>query len=260
MAHEHDSKANGDAILEVRNISKSFGGVKAVDDVDVTLHRNEIMAVVGDNGAGKSTLIKMISGVYSRDSGTIHVNGELAHIETPMDAKNYGIETVYQTESLIKILDAPANIFLGREKVRDDILGRLFRVLDFDFMKRETEQLLERFGVTLMDIKGDTRDLSGGQAQTVAIGRAVYWGGKILILDEPTNNLGVVQERRALDLVRRLRDEFDMTIILISHNLKHVIELVDRIVVLRNGKKMRELVKEDTDMNEIVSLITGVTE
>ncbi len=249
---------NDDVILKVRGISKSFGGIKAVDNVDMKLYRNEILAIVGDNGAGKSTLIKMISGVYNKDSGDIYVNDKPANINNPLDAKNYGIETVYQTESLIKILDASSNIFLGREKVRENFMGRVFKVLDFSYMRKESEKLLERFGIKVKDMSAEVRDLSGGQAQTVAIGRAIYWGGKILILDEPTNNLGVVQEGKVLDLIKKLRDDFNMTIIVISHNLKHVIELVDRIVVLRNGKKVKELIKEKTDMNEIVSLITGI--
>lgn len=250
---------NGEVILEIKKISKNFGGIKAVNNVDMKVYKNEILAIVGDNGAGKSTLIKIISGVYSKDSGEIFINGNLANIDNPLDAKKYGIETVYQTESLIKILDAPSNVFLGREKVRGNFMGKAFKVLDFGYMRRESEKLLERCGVQVKDIRAEVRDLSGGQAQTVAIGRAIYWGGKILILDEPTNNLGVVQERKVLDLIKKLRDDFNMTIIVISHNLKHVVELVDRIIVLRNGEKIKELIKEKTDMNEIVSLITGVT-
>jgi ABC-type sugar transport system ATPase subunit len=244
-------------ILETKGISKHFFGVRALDDVDMQLYENEIIAIVGDNGAGKSTLIKVISGVYKQDAGDIYVNGKLAEINDPIDAKTYGIETVYQEEGVIPILNAASNLFLGREKIRDDIFGRLFKFVDDRHMRKETEKLLDRFGIMLKDINSDIVNLSGGQRQSVAVGRAIYWGGKILIFDEPTNNLGVKQERKIIDLIKRTRDEFGVSIIVISHNIAHVFELVDRIIVLRNGKKIGERMKEQTNTNEIVSLITG---
>lgn len=247
-------------ILEIKGLSKHFGGIKAVDKVDLAIRENEIVAIVGDNGAGKSTLIKVISGVHEKSNGEIYVNGEKAEIHNPLDAKRYGIETVYQTDSLIRIIDAPSNIFLGREKIRGSAFGRMFRVLDYKFMRTETEKLLQKFGIDLKDISADVGELSGGQAQTVAIGRAIYWGGKLLFLDEPTNNLGVVQERKVMDLIKQLRNDFNMTIVVVSHNLRHVFELVDRIVVLRNGRKVGELETSKTNMNEVVSYITGVNE
>jgi simple sugar transport system ATP-binding protein len=245
-------------ILEAKGLSKRFGGIHAVDGVDFSVYEKEIVAIVGDNGAGKSTLVKLISGVHEKTAGEIYVGGERAEIRTPLDAKSYGIETVYQTDSLIRIIDAPSNIFLGRERIVTGPIGRVLRILDYKFMRNETQKLLAQFGIDLKDLSADVGELSGGQAQTVAIGRAIYWGGRILFLDEPTNNLGVVQERKVLELIKQLRDQFNMTIIVISHNLRHVFELVDRIIVLRNGQKVADLVKAETSTNEVVSYITGV--
>ena len=246
-------------VLEIKDLKKYFGAVKALDGVDMKLYQKEIIAIVGDNGAGKSTLIKTISGVHQKTSGSIIINGEEAHINTPTDARAYNIETVYQDQGLISILDASMNLFLGREKIRDNLLGKLFKFTDDRYMKKETEELLQRLEIRLKDINAEVFNLSGGQRQTVVIGRAVYWGGKILIFDEPTNNLGVKQERRVLDLIKKLREDFDISIIIISHNIAHVFELVDRIVVLRNGKKIGERQKSSTNTNEIVSMITGVS-
>jgi len=247
-------------VLETKELSKHFGGIKALDKVNIKLYENEIIAIVGDNGAGKSTLIKTISGVYKKDYGDIYVNGEKAKISNPDNARTYGIETVYQDEGVISILNAPANIFLGRAKIQGNILGRLFKFVDYKYMRNETENLLYRLGIELKDISSRMNTLSGGQKQSVAVGRAIYWGGRLLIFDEPTNNLGVKQERKVIELVKKIRDEFGVSIIIISHNIAHVFELVDRIIVLRNGQKVGERSKEKTNMNEIVSMITGVSE
>jgi len=245
-------------ILEVQNLSKHFGGIRAVDKVDMKLYNKEIIAIVGDNGAGKSTLIKTISGVHKKDGGKFLVSGVEVDINNPIDAKKYGIETVYQDEGVISILDASANLFLGRESLRKDFFGKVFKFLDYKYMRNETIKLIDRFGVELKDVNAELSNLSGGQRQTITVGRAAYWGGKIIILDEPTNNLGVKQERRVIDLIMRLRDEYEVSVIIISHNIEHVLELVDRIVVLRNGCKVGEKFKNDTSRNEIVSMITGV--
>lgn len=245
-------------ILEVRGLSKYFGGIKAIDNIDMELYEKEIVAIVGDNGAGKSTIIKTISGVYQKTAGEIFIYGNKTNINNPSDAKAYGIETVYQDQGLIPILTAASNLFLGREKIRSNILGKLFKFTDDRYMKNETEKLLDQLDVNLKDINAPVYNLSGGQRQTVVVGRAVYWGGKILIFDEPTNNLGVKQERRVLDLIKKLREEFNLSIIVISHNIAHIFELVDRIIVLRNGKIVGEKLKNETNTNEIVSMITGV--
>ena len=244
--------------VDIRNGYKYFGKVEALKNINLTIKRNEIIGLIGDNGAGKSTLIKTISGVHKKTGGEIYIDGEKANIENPVDAKNYAIETVYQDSSLITILNGAANLFLGREKLQNNILGKLFKFLDYRYMREETAKLLKRFGIELKDMEAEVSNLSGGQRQTVVIGRAVYWGGKIIILDEPTNNLGVKQERAVIDLIKRLRDEFHVSIIIITHNINHVFELVDRIIVLRNGKKVGERLKSKTNANEIVSMITGV--
>jgi len=245
-------------ILEVENLCKHFGGIKAVNNVSLKLFENEIIGIVGDNGAGKSSLIKTISGVYEKSSGQIYVNGEKVDINNPNDARNYGIETVYQDQGLIPIFNAASNLFLGREKLRDDIMGRFLKFVDDKYMKEKTDKMLENLGIKLKDVNSEVYNCSGGQRQTIVIGRAVYWGGKILIFDEPTNNLGVKQERKIIDLIKKLRNEFKVSIIIITHNIAHIFELVDRIVVLRNGEKIGEKVKEKTNENEIVSMITGV--
>jgi len=245
-------------VLETKGLCKYFGGIKAVNNVDLKLYENEIVGLVGDNGAGKSTLIKTISGLYKKDAGKIYINGEEVEINSPIDARNYGIETVYQDQGLIPLLDAASNLFLGREKLQDNPIGRFFRLVDDRYMKKETTGVLERLGIKLRDMDSEVFNLSGGERQIAAIGRAVYWGKNILIFDEPTNNLGVKQERKVLDLIKKLRDKLNVSIIVITHNITHIFELVDRIVVLRNGEKIGEKMKDETNPSEIVSMIIGV--
>ncbi|MFC2159803.1 ATP-binding cassette domain-containing protein, partial [Actinomycetota bacterium] len=245
--------------LEVKNLRKYFGAIKANHDVSFKLYEGEIIAIVGDNGAGKSTTIKTISGVHKKDSGEIYINGELASIENTVDAIRYGIETVYQDEGLISVFEPSLNLFLGRFKLRKGILGKIFRFTDNEYMRDETVRLLERIGIELQDIRMELGNLSGGQRQSIKVGTAVYWGGKILIFDEPTNNLGAKQERKIIELIKKIRDEFNISIIIISHNIAHVFELVDRIIILRNGEVVGEKIKNQTNPNEIVSMITGIT-
>jgi ABC-type sugar transport system ATPase subunit len=252
------SKNKRKVILEVKNISKHFGGIRAVDGVDMKLYEGEIIAIVGDNGAGKSTLIKMISGVYKKDSGKIYINGEEAHIDNPIDARKYGIETVYQDQGLVQNFNASLNLFLGREKVFNNFFGKAFKMVDYRHMRKETKKMFDMVGVDIKDIFAEVEDFSGGQKQSVVVGRAVYWGGKILIFDEPTNNLGVKQERKIIELIKKIRKEYGLSIIIISHNIAHVFELVDRIIVLRNGRVVGEKIKDKTNTNEIISMITGV--
>ncbi len=154
--------------------------------------------------------------------------------------------------------DAPANLFLSREKVLNNLLGKFFKIMDTRYMKKETEKMLGRVGVKIKDLSADVGDLSGGQRQSIIVGRAVYWGGNILIFDEPTNNLGPEQQRRVINLIKRIRNEYNVSIIVISHNISNVFELVDRIVVLRNGVIVGERLKKDTNPNEIISIITSV--
>lgn len=247
-----------DVVLEIKGLSKHFGGVIALDNVDMKLYAKEIIAIVGDNGAGKSTLIKTIAGVHKKDRGDIYIFGGKVDINNPMDARNYGIETVYQDGGIVPVLNASLNLFLGRERVRSDIFGKVFRVCDYKYMRKETVSLLQKVGIELKDADGKLLNLSGGQRQSVVVGRAAYWGGKILIFDEPTNNLGAKQERIIIDLIKKIRDEYNVSIIIISHNIMHVFELVDRIIVLRNGCKVGERLKNETNPNEIIAMITGV--
>jgi ABC-type sugar transport system ATPase subunit len=245
-------------VLEVKKLSKHFGGLKAVDEVDMQLYKNEIIAIVGDNGAGKSTLIKTISGMLKKTLGQIYINGNEVEINSPLDARKNGIETVYQSEGIINGFDASANLFLGREKLFNNFFGKTLRIMDNRYMKRETEKMLDRVGVKLKNLSADIDDLSGGQRQSVIVGRAVYWGGRILIFDEPTNNLGAEQQRRVIDLIKKIREEYELSIIIISHNIAHVFELVDRIIILRNGVKIGERLKNETNPTEIISMITGI--
>jgi len=245
-------------VLETKDLCKYFGGIKAVDHINIKLYKNEIIAIVGDNGAGKSTFIKTLSGVYKKSNGEIYINGEKIYINTPRDARKYGIETVYQEQEVILGFDAAANLFLGREKFRDNIFGKLIGILDNNYMREETLKLLRRIGIKLKDMGLEIKYLSGGQRQSIVVGKAVYWGGKILIFDEPTNNLGAKQEKRVMDLIKKIRDEYNISIIIITHNIKHVFMLVDRIIVLRNGRKIGERIKDEADPNEIVSMITGI--
>ncbi len=248
-----------EVVLETHNLEKHFGGIKALNSINIKLYKNEIVAIVGDNGAGKSTLIKTITGVYQKDGGEVYLEGKKVDIRTSRDAKSLGIETVYQDKGLIDVLDAPSNLFLGREKTRKNILGKVFRFLDVSFMRSETKKLLAKIGVEVKDLNASTNQLSGGQQQSLAVGRAVYWGGKILIFDEPTNNLGVKEQSKAIDLIRNIRTTYkDVSIIVITHNLYHVFELVDRIIILRNGKVIGEKETSKTTRNEVVSLITGL--
>jgi len=245
-------------VLEVKNLVKTFGGVRAVDEINMKLYENEIIAIVGDNGAGKSTLIKTISGVHRKNAGEIFINNEFVDIKSPSDAKKYGIETVYQDQGVIPLFNAPLNLFLGREKNKDNVAGRIFKALDFNYMNLETINLMHRIGIEIEDIAIPISALSGGQRQSLVVGRAVYWGGKILIFDEPTNNLGIKQERNVIDLIKKIRNEYGLSIIVISHNISHVFELVDRIIVLRNGKVVGEKIKNETEPNEVVAMITGL--
>lgn len=245
-------------VLEVKNLKKYFGGVKAVDGIDMKLYDREIIAVVGDNGAGKSTLIKTITGMYKKDSGEIYINGKNVNIANTRIARENGIETVYQEQLLVKVFNAAGNLFLGREKISENVIGKFFKLIDYKYMREETEKLLKRVGIEIKEINAPVGNLSGGQRQGIVVGKAIYWGGKILIFDEPTNNLGAKQERRVIDWIKRIRDEYNLAIIIITHNIAHVFELVDRIVILRNGRVVGERIKRKTNPNEIVSMITGV--
>lgn len=216
-------------LVEMKNISIAFGGIHAVEDVSVELFPGEVVALVGHNGAGKSTLIKILSGAYKRDSGEIFVNGERAQIANPRDAKRYGIETIYQTLALADNVDAAANLSLGRE------LMTPWGTLDDVAMESETRKVMGRLNPRFQRFKEPVSKLSGGQRQSVAIARAIYFNARILIMDEPTAALGPQETAQVSDLVRQLKKD-GIGIFLISHDIHDVFDLADRVVVMKNGQ------------------------
>ena len=241
-------------LLEVKNVSKSFGGTQASKGVTLEILPGEVLALAGDNGAGKSTLIKMISGVHQPDSGEVLYQGQAVTGKNPQEMRELGVETIYQDLALAENLDVGINIFLGREKMK-----RLFGflpVLDRKWMREEARGALESLGITLGDLGLPVRYLSGGQRQAIAISRAVYWQAKVLIMDEPTAALGVPEQREVKDLIRRLKGQ-GVGIIFISHNLSDIFEVADRIVVLERGRKAGERLVGETDEDDVVKLMMG---
>lgn len=241
-------------LLEVRDIVKRFGGLVAVDHVSMGVNAGEVVGLLGDNGAGKSTLIKVISGVHQADEGTILYQGRPVQIGSPMDALAMGIETIYQDLALAENLSTPANIFLGREKLKR-WLGML-PVLDHAAMREESRKVLERLDIEIPSLTSRIRALSGGQRQAVAISRSIYWDAKFLIMDEPTAALGVAEQKKVLDLVNRLKDH-GIGIIVISHQMHDVFSVADRLVIMRRGEKVAERATRDTSPDEVVGLIVG---
>lgn len=250
-------------LLDLRGINKRFGAVQALQDVDFRVYPSELVGLVGDNGAGKSTLIKIISGVLHPDSGNILFESQEVSIKSPDDAKSLGIETLYQDLALINNLDVVANMFLGREQFTSLLFGAI-KVLKNREMERRTNDILEGLQVNLGSVREKVEVLSGGQRQAVAIGRAVGWGKKLVLLDEPTAALGVREAQQALNLIRRLKDQ-GVAVVAISHNLEHIFSLVDRVVVLRQGiirgeRQLTDVEDKQTVGDEIVAMITGVSE
>jgi ABC-type sugar transport system ATPase subunit len=242
-------------ILVVENLVKRFGGLTAVNRVSLELYPGEVVGLLGDNGAGKSTLIKMVSGVYRPDDGHIFFQGKERHLESPMDARDMGIETIYQDLALAENLDVGSNIFLGREPTVP-FLGGLVNVMDRHYMLEESKRVLNRLDIRIPTLEIGIRNLSGGQRQAVAIARAIYWDAKLMIMDEPTAALGVAEQRKVLNLVRLLRDQ-GVPVILISHNMQDVFAVADRMVVMRRGIKAGERMTRETTVDEIVSLMVG---
>jgi simple sugar transport system ATP-binding protein len=241
-------------LLEVRHITKRFGGLVAVNDVSMGVNAGEVVGLLGDNGAGKSTLIKMVSGVYHADDGKIFFMDREIRIGDPMDALALGIETIYQDLALAENLNVYSNIFLGREKLRK-VLG-FIKVLDHDLMLSESRAILDRLEIEIPSMRNKISMLSGGQRQAVAISRSLYWNAKFLIMDEPTAALGITEQKKVLGLVRLLRDQ-GLGIIIISHQLHDIFSVSDRLVIMRRGVKVAERMTKDTNPNEIVSLIVG---
>ena len=241
-------------LLKVVDLYKHFGGLVAVDHVSMEIYPGEVVGLVGDNGAGKSTLIKMISGVYDPDDGQIFLEGEEVNFDSPMMARQRGIETIYQDLALCENLDAAVNIFLGREPMRRQF--GLLKVVDRHHMLTESEGVLDQLDIEIPNLQRPMREMSGGQRQAVAIARAVYWHARLMIMDEPTAALAVAEQRKVLHLCRTLRDQ-NVPVIIISHNLLDVFAVADRIVVLRRARKVAELNAKETDTDEVVALMTG---
>jgi D-xylose transport system ATP-binding protein len=237
-------------ILELRGVSKRFGSVEALTDVDFEVRSGEVMALVGDNGAGKSTLIKCVAGIYSIDGGEIFFDNRPVTISGPKDAAKLGIEVVYQDLALCDNLDVVQNMFLGRE-VHDP----LFRLREAPMEQRTAETLESLSVTTISSVRQPVATLSGGQRQSVAVARAVLWNNRVVFLDEPTAALGVAQTRQVLDLVKRLAEQ-GLAVVLVSHNLLDVFEVADRITVLRLGRNVGVYERDATNEQEIVQAIT----
>ncbi|HEX2103783.1 MAG TPA: ATP-binding cassette domain-containing protein [Solirubrobacteraceae bacterium] len=243
--------SNKDPILELRGVSKSFGAVQALYQVDFHVAPGEVMALVGDNGAGKSTLIKCIAGIHPFDEGEILFEGGPVTIHGPKDAAKLGIEVVYQDLALCDNLDVVQNMFLGREETRP------FRALDETTMERRASDTLSSLSVTtIQSVRQTVAGLSGGQRQSVAVAKAVMWNSKVVILDEPTAALGVAQTRQVLDLVKRLGQQ-GLAVVLISHNLHDIFEVADSITVLRLGQNVAEFTTREVTQTQVVEAITA---
>ncbi|HLH51443.1 MAG TPA: ATP-binding cassette domain-containing protein [Roseiarcus sp.] len=241
-------------LLEVRSVSKNFAAVRALDNVSLGVDAGEVVALAGDNGAGKSTLIKIIAGVFHADTGAIVYQGKAVTFETPQEARQHGIETIYQDLALADNLPIGANIFLGREPMRK-AFGFL-PVLDRPKMAEAARQTMARLDFHVDRLDAPVSRFSGGQRQAVAIGRAIYWEAQVLVMDEPTAALGVPEQRKVLALIKTLREQ-GKAIIFISHNLGDIFEVADRIVVLRRGVLAGERRTKETNPDEIVRLMVG---
>jgi D-xylose transport system ATP-binding protein len=242
-------------ILEMRGISKRFGAVQALTDVDFEVYAGEVVGLVGDNGAGKSTLVKCISGIHTIDSGQIYFEGQPVTIAQPPDAVRLGIETVYQDLALCDNLDVVANLFLGREWT-SPLIPNVVQPIDEVTMEKRAIDTLKTLSVSIPSVRTVVASLSGGQRQSTAVARAVMWNSKVVLLDEPTAALGVAQSRQVLDLIRRLRSQ-GLGVVVISHNLADVFEVVDRIIVLRLGRRVGTFDIGTTSQEEVVAAITG---
>lgn len=261
-AHAAPEKANGHSmsmaqtnakrsdkpLVEMRDISIAFGGIKAVDHASVDLYPGEVVGLLGHNGAGKSTLIKILSGAYKRDSGEIYVNGERAEIGNPRDAKGYGIETIYQTLALADNVDAAANLYLGRE------LRTRWGTLDDIAMESEARKVMGRLNPNFRRFKEPVKSLSGGQRQSVAIARAIHFNARILIMDEPTAALGPQETAQVGELIKQLKAE-GIGIFLISHDIHDVFDLADRVSVMKNGRVVGTADVKDVTKDEVLGMI-----
>ena len=247
-------------ILAAKGLVKRYGRVTALDNADFELYPGEILAVIGDNGAGKSTLIKALCGAVTPDEGEIRLDGQVMNFSNPMQARNAGIETVYQNLALSPALSISDNMFLGREIRKPGIMGSVFRMLDRSAMEKRARDKLSELGLmTIQNIGQAVETLSGGQRQGVAVARAAAFGSKVVIMDEPTAALGVKESRRVLELIQDVKRR-GLPIVLISHNMPHVFEVADRIHIHRLGKRLCIINPKDYTMSDAVAFMTGAKE
>lgn len=244
-----------DYILQTKGLTKHYGGVHALEDANFDLKQGEHVAIMGDNGAGKSTFVRQITGVEQRTRGEVIFNGKSVNFAGPLEAREAGIETVFQTLALADDLNVPDNLFLGREKTKMNWLGP-FRLLDYKAMREDTLAGLVKTGVKIPNIKNTIANMSGGQRQCVAIARTATFASKLTIMDEPTAALGVQETAQVENIIRTLKEQGE-SLILVSHNMRQVFDLVDRIVVFRRGRMVANLKKEETDGQDVVAYITG---
>jgi fructose transport system ATP-binding protein len=257
MDQEDFGMSDNDIVLEGRNLNKRYGRVVALDNANFSLRRNEILAVIGDNGAGKSTLIKALCGAVNPDSGEILLEGRPVHFRSPIDARNAGIETVYQNLALSPALSIADNMFLGRELRQKNFFGKYFRTLDKSAMSRIAREKLSELGLmTIQNINQSVETLSGGQRQGVAVARAAAFGSRVVIMDEPTAALGVKESRRVLELMLDVKRR-GLPIVLISHNMPHVFEVADRIHIHRLGRRIAVIDPKQYSMSDAVAIMTG---
>ncbi|WUH89707.1 ATP-binding cassette domain-containing protein [Streptomyces sp. NBC_00433] len=243
-------------VLQARGVVKRYGHVTAIDGADFDLMPGEVLAVIGDNGAGKSSLIKALTGALVPDSGEIRLNGEVIRFSGPQQAREHGIETVYQDLAVAASMDIASNMFLGRELRRPGLFGSALRMLDKKRMRQEAAAHMAELKIGLRSLTQTVETLSGGQRQAVAVARAVAWASSVVVMDEPTAALGVKESGQVLDLIRRVKDK-GLPVVLISHNMPHVFEIADRIHVHRMGKREALIKPSDYSMAEVVAIMTG---
>ena len=244
-------------VLQARGLIKRFGRVTAIDNADFDLLPGEILAVIGDNGAGKSTMIKALAGAVNPDAGEIRLDGKMVHFRSPIEARESGIETVYQNLALSPSLTIADNMFLGRERRRSGLLGKVLRLLDQSAMQKDARRYLNALGLTtIQNINQTVETLSGGQRQGVAVARAAAFGSRVIIMDEPTAALGVKESRKVLELILDVRAK-GIPIVLISHNMPHVFEVADRIHIHRLGRRACVIRPADYSMSDAVAIMTG---
>jgi simple sugar transport system ATP-binding protein len=243
------------ALVEMKDIRKNFGAVQALKGVDLILNHNEVLGLIGDNAARKSTLMKVLSGAYVADEGDILFEGQPVHIAKPDDSRHLGIEMVYQDFALAGNIDVAGNIFLGRERTLGG-LGRVLRVMDRRGMNQQSQQLLDRLKIEVESVRQRVDELSGGQRQAVAIGRATAFNAKVVIMDEPTASLSVAAIEKVLELIKQLKDHH-VAVIIISHRLEDILTVSDRIMVLRLGRRVGDLENKDINKDDLVAYMVG---